>query len=170
MQPFFSKHSNRSLTVISSASVFAIIKTYYLSQLTARADITYMTFDVMCWAGAELLVIIVCGSIPTLKPLYDHYLKGKRFSKWYASFGSTFRSRGGSTMRSGYKDPAGSSSSPLNTLSSSRRKGQSELASMNSTHSEGRVPLAPLPNNIVITNNYEVESHGYKDRARYERV
>ena len=130
-----------------------------------------MTFDVMCWAGAELLVIIVCGSIPTLKPLYDRYLKGKRFSKWYASFGGTFRSRGGSTMRSGHKDPAGSSSSPFNTLYSSRRNnGQSELASMNSTHSEGRVPLAPLTNNIVITDDYEVESHGYNDRARYERV
>ena len=69
----------------SSASIFAAIKVYYLSTLTARADLTYITFDVMCWAGAELFVIVICGSIPTMKPLYDRYWKGDGFSKWYAS-------------------------------------------------------------------------------------
>ena len=59
-----------------TAAIFAIVKTKYLSSLSARSDITWETYNLMVWSGSELFVIIFCGSVPPIKPLYD-YLVGK---------------------------------------------------------------------------------------------
>ena len=36
------------------------------------------TYELVVWSGAEDFVIIVCGSIPALKPFWDHYVKRQR--------------------------------------------------------------------------------------------
>jgi len=42
-----------------------------LSELANREDFTWATYDIFAWVTAELFLIIVCGSIPTLKPLLN---------------------------------------------------------------------------------------------------
>jgi hypothetical protein len=36
------------------------------------------TYNLFVWSGAELFVIIVCGSVPPIKPLYDRAFGKKR--------------------------------------------------------------------------------------------
>lgn len=43
-----------------------------------------VTYNLVVWSGAEDFVIIVCGSVPTLKPLWDRYVsktKSRHFSR-----------------------------------------------------------------------------------------
>ena len=53
------------------AAICGAIKTKFLAGLSARSDLTWETYNLFVWSGAELFVIIVCGSIPPIKPLYD---------------------------------------------------------------------------------------------------
>jgi hypothetical protein len=39
------------------------------------------TFDLFAWSAAELFVIIVCGSIPPIRPLYEYIFGGKRHAR-----------------------------------------------------------------------------------------
>ncbi|GAB0134512.1 hypothetical protein EsDP_00002879 [Epichloe bromicola] len=59
----------------ATAAVFAAVKTSYLSSLTARSDITWETYNLYLWSGMELFVIIVCGSVPPIKPVCDHVFR-----------------------------------------------------------------------------------------------
>ncbi|OAQ65152.1 hypothetical protein VFPPC_06312 [Pochonia chlamydosporia 170] len=59
-----------------AAAVFATVKTKYLTSLSGRSDITWETYDLYVWSASELFVIIVCGSVPPIKPVYD-YIIGK---------------------------------------------------------------------------------------------
>ncbi|TWU70622.1 hypothetical protein ED733_000770 [Metarhizium rileyi] len=59
-----------------AAAIFATVKTKYLTSLSGRSDITWETYDLYVWSASELFVIIVCGSVPPIKPVYD-YIVGK---------------------------------------------------------------------------------------------
>lgn len=50
-------------------SICSGIKTQYLAQLGNRTDQTWATYDIFAWVTAELFLLIVCGTIPTLHPL-----------------------------------------------------------------------------------------------------
>ncbi|KAI0411007.1 hypothetical protein F5X98DRAFT_368384 [Xylaria grammica] len=69
------------LVILLSGGVFsgisAAIKTNQLVTLTARSDLTWETFGLYLWTGIEIFLILVCGCIPTLRPLWDHVF-GKR--------------------------------------------------------------------------------------------
>ncbi|KAI4229624.1 MAG: hypothetical protein L6R36_000671 [Xanthoria steineri] len=47
------------------------IKTFYLQQLKARTDFTYDASSLMIWYTTEMYVIIIAGSLPTLRPLFQ---------------------------------------------------------------------------------------------------
>ncbi|KAL9596012.1 MAG: hypothetical protein Q9219_006096 [cf. Caloplaca sp. 3 TL-2023] len=47
----------------------AIVKTIQLQQLTARADYTYDTVNLVIWYTTESYVVIVAACVPTLRPL-----------------------------------------------------------------------------------------------------
>ncbi|KAK7919996.1 chp3 [Apiospora marii] len=74
-----------SLNILTS--ICSGIKTQYLAELANRDDLTWATFEIFAWVTAELFLMIVCGTIPTLYPL----LRGMRLvvlrlsSKWSAS-------------------------------------------------------------------------------------
>lgn len=53
------------------SGVCAAFKTAQLVSLAARSDLTWETFNLFAWVSAEIFVIILCGSVPTLKPLWD---------------------------------------------------------------------------------------------------
>ncbi|KAF7561620.1 hypothetical protein G7046_g2513 [Stylonectria norvegica] len=50
-------------------SICSGIKTQYLAELSNRTDQTWATYDIFVWVTAELFLMIVCGTIPTLHPL-----------------------------------------------------------------------------------------------------
>ncbi|KAF2713000.1 hypothetical protein K504DRAFT_127776 [Pleomassaria siparia CBS 279.74] len=54
----------------SLTGICAAIKTTKLASLNDRSDFTWETFPLFMWTGIEIILLIVCGSIPALKPLY----------------------------------------------------------------------------------------------------
>ncbi|KAI9882289.1 MAG: hypothetical protein M1823_005967 [Watsoniomyces obsoletus] len=52
------------------AAVSAAIKTTHLPNLTARGDFTWSTFDIWLWSEIELYILVVCASLPTMRPLF----------------------------------------------------------------------------------------------------
>ena len=52
-----------------SSAIAGAVKTYYLQQLRSRADFTYDATQLMIWYTTEMYVIIIAGSLPTLRPL-----------------------------------------------------------------------------------------------------
>ncbi|KYK56548.1 integral membrane protein [Drechmeria coniospora] len=64
-------------------SVCSGIKTQYLIELANRQDQTWATYDIFVWVTGELFLMIVCGSIPTLHPVFG----------WVRSTASSVKSR-----------------------------------------------------------------------------
>lgn len=56
--------------IVNSTGICAAIKTTKLTTLNARSDMTWETFSLFLWTGIEIILLIVCGSIPALKPIY----------------------------------------------------------------------------------------------------
>ena len=50
--------------------ICAAIKASKLGTLNARSDFTWETFSLFLWTGIEIILLIICGSIPALKPIY----------------------------------------------------------------------------------------------------
>ncbi|KAK2616015.1 hypothetical protein N8I77_002734 [Diaporthe amygdali] len=59
------------------SGVFGIVKTTLSNTLAIRTDISWEIVPLYGWAGAEVFINIVCGSVPTLKPLYDRLVHKK---------------------------------------------------------------------------------------------
>ncbi|KAM0800903.1 hypothetical protein BDR22DRAFT_907498 [Usnea florida] len=64
------------------AALFCGIKTRYLVDLTERSDLTWETYDIEAFTGAEAFVMIICGNIPPLKPLWDRFVTKKLDSNY----------------------------------------------------------------------------------------
>lgn len=56
-----------SLGILATGA--AIVKTIQLQHLTARADYTYDTVDLVIWYTTESYVVIIAACVPTLRPL-----------------------------------------------------------------------------------------------------
>ncbi|GAP92594.1 putative integral membrane protein [Rosellinia necatrix] len=59
------------------AAVFSGIKIRFLSDLKAREDFTWSAFEIQAWTGAEAFVMMLCGNIPPLLPLWDRFISKK---------------------------------------------------------------------------------------------
>ena len=64
-----------------TAAICGIVKTTYLSELSAHSDTTWQTYDLIVWAGSELFILVFCGSIPMLKPLWDRYIVRHQYTR-----------------------------------------------------------------------------------------
>ncbi|KAF2684151.1 hypothetical protein K458DRAFT_303769 [Lentithecium fluviatile CBS 122367] len=58
----------------SITGICASIKASKLSKLNARSDFTWETFSLFMWTGIEIILLIICGSIPALRPLYSIWM------------------------------------------------------------------------------------------------
>jgi len=67
-----------ALGLSTFTGICAAVKTSYMASLTKRSDLTWVTFDLFAWAGSEIFMMIVCASVPALKPLWGRYVKGER--------------------------------------------------------------------------------------------
>ena len=65
-----------SANQVLSAAVAGIIKTTKLANLGERSDLTWEMYELIIWSGTENFVVLFCGSVPPLKPLFDR-LGGK---------------------------------------------------------------------------------------------
>ncbi|KAL1877878.1 hypothetical protein Daus18300_002231 [Diaporthe australafricana] len=59
------------------SGIFGIVKTTLSNTLAIRSDISWQIVPLYGWAGAEAFINIVCGTLPTLKPLYDRVIHKK---------------------------------------------------------------------------------------------
>jgi hypothetical protein len=60
------------LTLVTGAA--AIVKAYFAATMD-KNDITFNIFPSLVWFSTESMLIIVCGSMPGLHPLYERYFK-----------------------------------------------------------------------------------------------
>ncbi|KAH8742343.1 integral membrane protein [Diaporthe sp. PMI_573] len=136
------------------AALFSGIKVRYIVNLTSRSDFTWSAYDIQMWTGAEAFVMIFCGNIPPLQPLWDRYVTHKLDS----SYGRT-PLKGSGGYNSGGSPPS----------SRFRRSGwratSSAKQSLKTDSSETDHPLpvqSPPMGQIAATTNIEVRL-GSKD-------
>lgn len=62
---------------ISRSGIFGVVKTTLANTLAVREDVSWELVPLYGWAGSEAFINIVCGSLPTLKPLYERIVNRK---------------------------------------------------------------------------------------------
>ncbi|KAL8785940.1 MAG: hypothetical protein Q9213_003089 [Squamulea squamosa] len=72
---------------VGDSAAAGATKTYYLQQLRSRADFTYDATSLMIWYSTEMYVIIIAGSLPTLRPLFQKSFSVYRSFKQRSSRG-----------------------------------------------------------------------------------
>ncbi|TVY88369.1 hypothetical protein LAWI1_G008055 [Lachnellula willkommii] len=64
------------------AAMFSGIKIRYIIDLSSRGDFTWGAYNLQAWTGAEAFIMIVCGNIPPLQPLWDRFVTHKLDSNY----------------------------------------------------------------------------------------
>lgn len=61
------------LTTLSSfsAGVCGFYKSSKIPDLAKRGDVTWDAYDTLLFTGSEIWLIIICGTVPALKPIWD---------------------------------------------------------------------------------------------------
>lgn len=59
------------------SGICTAIRTVQVAALTAQSDLSWETFELYMWSSAEVSLIIICGSVPTIKPLWDRFVSRK---------------------------------------------------------------------------------------------
>lgn len=66
-----------SLVIILSLGIIAticgVVKATSLPLLSAHFDIAWNIYNLIAWVGSELFVLIFCGSVPSLRPLWGNF-------------------------------------------------------------------------------------------------
>ena len=85
----------RLIFTFLSAAVAGSIKTSLLANLGKREDLTWEMYELVIWAGTENFVVLFCGCIPPLKPLWDKLMvSGNPLKSLHFSHGTRNRDRG----------------------------------------------------------------------------
>ncbi|KAI3332047.1 hypothetical protein HD806DRAFT_529812 [Xylariaceae sp. AK1471] len=72
------------LTLLTGAA--GTVKTVYAATFD-ETDLSFTIFPNLVWFSTEAMLIIVCGSVPALHPLYERYIKQRR--RGYRSQGTS---------------------------------------------------------------------------------
>ncbi len=89
-----------ALGLSTVTGISACIKVSHMASLTERSDLTWETYHLSVWAGVEIFLTIICGSIPAMKPLWSKYIRHKSLSR--KGMGSSSY-RNGCASRNGYQ-------------------------------------------------------------------
>lgn len=142
-----------------SSGVFGIVKTTLSNTLAVREDVSWQLVPLYGWAGSEVFINMVCGSLPTLKPLYERIVNkkplrssGARYDH-YGTGNSTEKSRSRSI---GKLFPGGGSKS--------RGISAVELHQLDDGHGTGR--FAPEGHQIVVDQSFGYIYNTPGDHAR----
>lgn len=134
------------------AGIGAAVKSQQLQLLKSRADFTWGVYDMYVWTIVELTLVIFCGCIPPIKPLFDWMRKGKPIAPSGASSSAASKSfkswKLSSPSTGGYK-------SPKSTISD-RSFTKSQQSGVQDDENElwGRTK-----NGILVNRQYDVDSH-----------
>ena len=109
------------LTLFTGAA--GIVKTV-LTSAVEPTDPTWTVFDVYIWFGTEAMLIIVCGSVPALHPLWERVFNRAGWRSRKEMYGSS----GGYGKSSRFKGSSsyGTGGSSKGTMRSAGRGGQSQ--------------------------------------------
>ena len=146
------------LILLLSGGVFAgicgAVKAAYLPSANSD-DVTWATYDLLLWHGAEDFLVIVLGSVPTLKPIYDlargRVLRGS----------SAGRSSGYAYPRGTPKESWGTSgteSTALRSQTSGRPPISSPVALSQKALPPPPAAVLPRPSGISVSHRVDVET------------
>ncbi|TEY48382.1 hypothetical protein BOTCAL_0294g00100 [Botryotinia calthae] len=62
------------------AGIAAAIKTNQLKEFGNQTDPTWATFDIFVWTTVEIHLVIICGCLPTLRPIYERIINKRAIS------------------------------------------------------------------------------------------
>jgi hypothetical protein len=111
--------------------------------------VTWDTYTLYAWSSSELFVNIVCGSLPTLKPIYDSWANNRPLVP-----SKDYKSSGGENSTSGFAFRLYKSSLKQNSgLSSSK----SNIAPSSITEMPQYKPLKSS-DGIAVSQSFDVES------------
>lgn len=108
-------------------------------------------YDVQVWSEAEAFLLIFCGCVPTLMPLWDRFVSHKLDSNY---------GRTPLKIRENASTPAGTASActaPYTRFGSSRGVANSTTVRSGSELELGLVP--PLPETVRVTNSYTISGN-----------
>jgi hypothetical protein len=141
----------------TSAGIASAVKTEQLHLLSSRADFTWGVYDMYVWTIVELTMVIFCGCIPPIKPLFDWMRKGKPIAP-----SSNSRSGGSKSFRS-WKLASSPSTTGHKSTKSSRLSGSSFTKAQLSGVQEDENELWGRPAKdggaIFVQRQYDVDSH-----------
>ncbi|PWY85558.1 integral membrane protein [Aspergillus eucalypticola CBS 122712] len=90
------------------AAAFGLVKIQYLAGLKERSDLTWQTYNLYVWSGSELFVIIICGCVPPMRPVFTTL-----FGQNKSQFTGYYDSSSGYKRRQSYKLSTLGSSQPV---------------------------------------------------------
>ncbi len=139
------------LTLVTGA--VGTVKMVHAATLDST-DLTWSTYPVLIWFGTEAMLIVVCGSVPALYPLYERYIKKPQV-------GRGEKDSGNSNSRS-YVNSGSIASGWSKVISKLRSKKGSSFGSIGDPHEQrstvelarfSKYPLQPLPTATTVWNN-----------------
>lgn len=135
------------------SAIAAAVKTYFLQQLKSRADFTYDGTSLMIWATTEMYVIIIAGSLPTLRPLALRIVM-------------SFKNR--STSRKGYMQHGHTFERNSHHLDPYKMKNKIQRSSMQNRPSGSDQDI--LPSQITKTTDIAIDYDSRKNRSDKRQV
>ncbi|KAI1328430.1 hypothetical protein F5Y16DRAFT_154600 [Xylariaceae sp. FL0255] len=124
-----------------------------------ESDLTYTIYPNLVWFAIEATLIVVCGSVPTLQPLYERYIWRRRRGYLDQDDSKTYVNSGGSasfSRKSGRRTQA-SRTNPDSSLRSLNAfetpTGQEDPASLEMRKLDGYPPQPPTLAEAVMSDN-----------------
>ncbi|KAF4636603.1 hypothetical protein G7Y89_g1493 [Cudoniella acicularis] len=130
------------------SGVAAAVKTSESQRLGSQVDFTWEAWSLYAWSTAEYFLNILCGTVPTLKPLYECIVNGKPMRPSEGRGGRSIFY--GSSMRSD-RFRLGNFSKDSNSKKSGSAQNISEGTTTWSTKDSNN-------KNIVVEQSYDIES------------
>ncbi|KAI9822947.1 MAG: hypothetical protein M1826_000329 [Phylliscum demangeonii] len=148
------------------AAISASIKTTKLSELSARSDFTWATFELYAWTGVEIYVLIICGCLPVVRSLFTAHLIGRRPGPSKLSHsgyaGSTGRAGPGTQLASVDRLPPGRASAHIEFVDAQ----QHDLESHGDSQSSKAAQYIHVSDTVEIVQSPAPPMLGRPERAR----
>lgn len=134
-----------------SAGICAAVKTNQLYTIGNRSDFTWAVFDLYIWTEVEISLVIFCGCIPPIKPLFDRLFQGK-------PIGGSSKGYGGGTYGKGYRLGSSPFSGKGTNSAESTRMSKTLVASRMGDEDEKGLWAKRHDGQIVVSHQYDVET------------
>ncbi|KAI1771935.1 hypothetical protein F4818DRAFT_183923 [Hypoxylon cercidicola] len=148
------------------SGICAAFKVKSLTILSHRSDFPRITYGLYIWASSEICVIILCGCIPTLMPLWDRFEKNFRSfmarSQPSSSQAPRERRRKPTCMRRGCSIELSGSHGRSDTVVSAlgAKAFSDDSYETRSTYSQNTKPIIPRQDervSIQVTKSFQVD-------------